>query len=165
MTVPADPLVGDFRLRHHPRAVLRRLPPHVTIVPPFLRDVDDDEALGGRLERHAGRIGRFDASLTRVGRFRRHVWLAPEPRERFVGLISAARAAFPDLFRDAELEREPTPHVTIAEIGKGGSVADVAELADSELGPRLPFCFAVDDLALYEVRREGWHEVRRFRLG
>jgi 2'-5' RNA ligase len=163
VTVPADALVGAFRLRHQPRAVARRLPPHITIVPPFVLDEVDDEALAVDLAAHFATIAPFEGELARVGRFERHVWLGPEPLEAFIALITSTRSRFPGL--DHEAGREPVPHLTIAEAGKGESASGVMELAEKELGPQLPFRFHVRGVALWEVRPDGWHELRRFELG
>ena len=163
VSVPVGDAVETFRARHHPRALARSLPPHITVVPPFTRDVDEDGALAVELPGHFAAFDRFAAELVAVGRFRRHVWLAPAPHERFVDLITATRDRFPNLVRDEG--REPAPHLTIAEIGKGQSTRTVFELAEQELAPLLPLSFDVREVGLFEVRREGWHEVRRFGLG
>jgi len=163
VTVPADALVGAFRLRHQPRAVVRLLPPHITVIPPFARDVSPDGPLEAALAAHFAGFPGFGAELTRVGRFERHVWLAPDPHEEFVRLVSDSRRRFPDLFRDDD--REPVPHLTIAEIGKGESTARVVRLAEDELAARLPFRFEVREVGLWDVGPEGWHELRRFGLG
>ena len=162
VTVAADALVGDFRRRHQPRAVARLLPPHITVLPPFVRDAEADELLASDLARHFAALESFTAELTGVGRFERHVWLAPEPHEDFVALLSATRRRFSELVRDAG--GEPVPHLTIAEIGKGESTRHVARLAEEELGRHLPFRFEVREAALWEVTPEGWHELRRFEL-
>jgi len=161
--VPADALVGEFRLRHQPRAVARLLPPHITVIPPFTRDRSVDGALAAALAAHFAGLPGSEAELTRVGRFARHVWLAPEPHEQFVRLVSESRRRFPDLFRDDD--REPVPHLTVAETGKGESTARVARLAEEELAPRLPFGFEVREVGFWEVGPEGWRELRRFGLG
>jgi 2'-5' RNA ligase len=163
VAVAADRLVGSFREQHHPRAVRRKLPPHITVVPPFFRDLDADGELTAVMAEHFAGIPGFAARLVSVGRFRRHVWLAPDPRERFVELMMSARRRFPGLFRDEE--GEPVPHLTVAEIAKGDSTRRVYELAEAELGPRLPFEFEVREVGLYEVRPDGWYEVRSFTLG
>jgi len=160
-SVPVDNAVEAFRARHHPRAIARKLPPHVTVLPPFTRDVDEDEAFGAALEDHFASCGGFAGELVGVGKFRRHVWLDPRPHDRFVELVAATRTRFPHLVRD---EREPVPHLTIAEIGKGQSTQTVFEEAERELAPSLPMPFEVRDVGLYEVRRDGWYEVRRFPL-
>lgn len=162
VTVPADALVGEFRRRHQPRAVARLLPPHLTVLPPFVRDVEADDLLAAGFARHFAGFEPFAAELTRVSTFERHVWLVPEPHEDFVTLVSATRRRFPELAR--EEDREPVPHMTIAEIGKGESTSRVAQLAEEELGPHLPFRFDVREVELWEVGPEGWHELRRFEL-
>jgi len=163
VTVPVDALLGEFRGRHQPRAVARLLPPHITVVPPFTRDVSADDALAAALAAHFAGFPSYEAELTRVGRFERHVWLAPDPHEEFVRLVSETRRRFPELVRDDD--REPRPHLTIAEIGKGESTGRVARLAEEELAPRLPFRFDVREVGLWEVGPDGWHELRRFGLG
>jgi 2'-5' RNA ligase len=163
VTVPADELVGPFRLRHQPRAVARGLPPHVTVIPPFVRDLAADDVLLTALAEHFAGVSSFDATLTRVGTFARHVWLAPEPNEVFVRLLAGARERFAELVRADD--RQPVPHLTIAEAGKGESARTIADLAELELAPRLPFPFEVRDVGLWEVQPEGWRELRRLPLG
>ena len=96
VTVPADDLVGAFRLRYQPRAVARLLPPHITVLPPFWRDVDDDEPLVAALAEHFAAFASFEAELVGVSSFPHHVWLAPEPHEDFVALIAGTRDRFPE---------------------------------------------------------------------
>jgi 2'-5' RNA ligase len=162
VSVPVGDAVDSFRAQYHPRAIARKLPPHITILPPFIRDLDEDETLGAELAVHFTSCDAFSGELVDVGTFRRHVWLAPAPQERFVELITVTRERFPRLIRD---ERDPVPHLTIAEIGKGESIRRVAELAQEEIEPLLPIRFGVEGVGLYEVQRDGWHEVRRFPLG
>ena len=72
------------------------MPPHITILFPFARSSTVDVALLADLEEHFSRLTGFDASLTGVGRFEDFVWLAPEPRSRFVDLITATCERFPE---------------------------------------------------------------------
>lgn len=166
VTVPADRLVGEFRRRHQPRAVARLLPPHITVIPPFVRDVAADDALATELAGHFSALPSFSAELVRVGTFARHVWLAPEPRDRFVALIDATRARFPEHARHEAGRGDPVPHLTIATIEPDESADRVAELARSELAASLPFRFTVSDVALLEEGADGlWHELFRVGLG
>lgn len=163
VTVPADELVGAFRARYQPRAVARQLPPHITVVPPFVRDVVEDEALRARFAEHFAAFAAFPAVIARLGQFARHVWLGPEPLDRFVELLVVTQERFPAIVRGEG--RSPVPHMTVAEIANGQSIGDVLAVAQEELLPQLPYPFAVDDVGLFEVRPEGWHEVCRFPLG
>jgi 2'-5' RNA ligase len=166
VVVPADDLVGDFRRRHHAASVARELPPHVTIVFPFVVVSAVDDGLRAELAAHFSSFEPFQAELVGVGAFRRHAWLAPEPRHRFVELMKQTRERFHDrLPRKDELD-EPVPHLTIGEAARGDSVAVLADRARTELGPQLPFGFAVDAIGLLEEGADGkWHELSRFELG
>lgn len=164
--VAADALVGSFRQRHHVASLARRMPPHITILFPFARSSSVDEALLADLEEHFASLAGFDASLTGVGRFDDFVWLAPEPRSRFVDLITATCARFP-AFPPYEGEAgEPIPHLTIATVDGDARADELAALAAEELRPLLPFAFSVTHVSLFEELGDGtWHESRRFHLG
>ena len=164
--VAAEELVGDFRRRHNAVSLARRLPPHITVLFPFVKAAAVDEGIRADLAAHFSTFTPFEAELTGVGRFDDYVWLAPEPRDRFVDLISATGKRFPDYPPYEGEGGEPEPHLTIAAIDEGGSADRVADLARSELTTLLPFRFAVDGVSLIEERGDGtWRESFRFRLG
>ncbi len=166
VVVPADALVGDFRRRHHAASVERELPPHVTVLFPFVPADDLAEPSFEDVGRHFAGLAPFEATLAAVGTFARHVWLAPEPRDRFVELITATGARFPDTPLYGGDGHDPVPHLTIAEIRKGETLDAVAAIARSELEPSLPFTFAVSHVSLYEEGADGkWNPLRRFELG
>jgi 2'-5' RNA ligase len=165
VVVPADDLVGDFRRRHHSASVARRLPPHVTIRFPFRPVADVDDALCAELTRHFSGLASFAAELTGVGSFARHVWLAPEPRDRFVELMQTTRVRFQEASVGEDAHREPVPHLTIGEARRGEDVERLAALAREELEPLLPFGFVVAAVSLLEEGADGlWHELSRFEL-
>lgn len=162
----ADDLVADFRRRHNAASVARRLPPHITVLFPFARAEAVDDSMLADVASLFSAFPRFEAELRAVGRFDDFVWLGPSPRDRFVELIEAACARFPQFppYGDASLEAEP--HLTVAAVDDAAAAAHVAELAEQELGARLPFGFTVDAVALFEERADGtWEESRRFPLG
>ena len=80
VTVPADELVGAFRLRHPASSGGAALPPHITVLPPFWRDVEATSCLV-RSPSTSRAFASFAAELVGVSSFPRHVWLAPEPHE------------------------------------------------------------------------------------
>jgi len=164
--VDADSLVGDFRNRHNAATVARRLPPHITILFPFASGVNVASTYGADLVAHFATFEPFEAELTGVGKFDRFVWLAPEPRERFVDLIRATCGRFPE-FPPYEGEGgEPEPHLTVAALDASIPTEPVASIARSELQPRLPFRFTVDSVSLFEEQEDAtWLAATRYGLG
>jgi 2'-5' RNA ligase len=164
--VDADGLVGDFRGRHNAATVARGIPPHITILFPFARGVNVAASYGADLSAHFARFEPFGAELTGVGQFDRFVWLAPEPRERFVELIRATCARFPE-FPPYEGEGgEPEPHLTVGAVDASAPTEPVARVARAELQPRLPFGFTVDSVWLFEEQEDGtFAATTRYGLG
>ena len=163
--VPAEALVDDFRGRHHDFAFERRIPPHVTVLFPFAPAASVDEALCAQLAVHFSAVAPFEAALTGIGRFDGCVWLAPEPRDRFVELITATCTRFPESPPYGGAFAEPEPHLTVAEIDEPDTEDAIAELARREFGPQLPFGFVVDAVSLIAEQGDGmWQESMRFGL-
>jgi 2'-5' RNA ligase len=162
----AEALVGSFRRRHHRGAVERRIPPHVTILVPFAAPATLDAALTAALERLYGSLPSFAASLARVAAFPRCVWLAPEPRERFLALIRRTYERFPEYPPYGGEHPEPEPHLTIGEAENDAVLEPLVAAAERELAPGLPLRFRVERIALLAESVDGtWGHVRDFRLG
>lgn len=162
----AEPLVGDFRRRHNAGSVARRIPPHVTVLFPFARaDAIDDEFLATVAEHFAGLSG-FEAELRDVGCFDDCVWLGPHPRDRWVRLLDATWARFPEHPPYESQDIEPEPHLTVAAVDDPLLAEELAALAESELRAGLPFRFEVDGVSLFEEQADGtWRETTRFPFG
>lgn len=162
----ADGLVGDYRGRHNAATVSRQLPPHVTVLFPFARAAALDDSLLSEVRSHFSGFTSFAAELDGVGQWDDYVWLAPHPRARFVDLIRATCARFPAFppYEDAAVE--PEPHLTVAAVAPEDDASVLAALARQELGPRLPFRFVVDGVALFVEQGDGtWREQTTFALG
>lgn len=162
----AHALVDDFRRRFQPASVAKGIPPHVTVLYPFVdADTVDGELLAELVELY-GAVEPFDFELTEVGRFRAAVWLAPEPRARFVDLIELTCARFPDHppYGGEFAGSEPIPHLTVAADGDTGLVA-AAAAAERELAGRLPLACAARRVTLLEEQPAGtWGECAAFPL-
>ena len=164
--VPVEARVDDFRRRHLAATVERGLPAHVTVLFPFAAAAGIDARLRAQAREHFEAFPAFTAELTRVGRFDAHVWLAPEPHERFIALLAETYARFPQFPPYGNAFTEPVPHLTIAEVGVDESVGDLAERAGRELEAGLPFRFTVDRVALYVELADGtWRQSDTFELG
>lgn len=164
--VAADSLVAGFRRRYLAATVARRLPPHITLLFPFARGVDVGERHGRDLEAHFARFEPFDAELTGVDVFDDFVVLAPAPRDRFLDLIAAICARFPEFPPYEGKELEPEPHLTIGAPEGPDDLEAVAAAARSELEESLPFRFRVDSVGLFEEQEDGtFVQSSRFPLG
>ncbi len=91
----AEPVIGQFRLRYDPSAVLG-VPAHVTINYPFHPHFGRPADAHGRLEALAAGFPAFDFRLSRVASFPDVIYLVPEPKRAFLALIKAVAAAFPE---------------------------------------------------------------------
>ena len=164
--VPVAEAVDDFRRRHLAASVARGIPAHVTVLFPFAGPASIDAGLRAQVVEHFATFSAFSADLARVDRFDAHVWLAPEPHERFIALLAGTYARFPQFPPYGDAFAEPVPHLTIAEVGVDGSIERVAEEAERALGPGLPFAFGVDRVDLFEELSDGmWQQCESFELG
>lgn len=167
VSVPeAEPLVASFRRRFHAGAVARRIPPHVTILFPFVPATAFDTRARLSVASHFREQRAFDASLAGIGLFPAHVWLAPAPRDRFVDLITATCDRFPDTPPYDGAFDAPEPHLAIGEASDETSVEAVADAADREIAPFLPLLFRVDAATLFEEQADGtWVSTATFPFG
>lgn len=159
----ADNLVRLVRWIAEPTA-RRGLPPHVTVVGPFLDPADLDVARQDELARAVRSVPAFSYRLSRVGWFDdRVVYLAPEPGDRFVQLTEAVVGCFPDHLPYGGAYRSVVPHMSIA-IGRPRPVLKVAATL---VASRLPIdAVAWKVLLLSHVPgRRRWHIAMAFQLG
>jgi 2'-5' RNA ligase len=155
----AEPVVEEFRRRFDP-AVDRRIPAHVTIVFPFA-PVDVLDAAAVR-ELYAA-VPSFAFELARIERFPEHVWLAPEPQDRFVDLTSRTVERFPEYLPYGGAFAEVVPHLTIA---SGETVDEAEAAARRELGPHLPIPVRATEVTLLEEQPDDtWAPRTAFALG
>jgi 2'-5' RNA ligase len=160
----AEPLVGDLRMRHDRMAALG-VPAHVTVLHPFTPMVDD--AIATRVSEVCQRLEPFDAQFTDVGRFPGGVvWLRPQPLERFVTMLVAVQAAFPDWPPYGGAFDEPVPHLTVAS-GADEATADELDRTLVERMTELDVVTSrVDRLTLLEEATDlRWTAGRSWPLG
>jgi 2'-5' RNA ligase len=137
-----SPLVDRFRATFD-RSAAWGVPPHVTILYPFVPDLS--ASVLARLAAAVSSVAAFDVSFDSVRWFRDELaWVAPNPSAPFRALIDAAWAAFPDYPPYEGAEPDPTPHVTI------GHSADVAALraAAAAVSAGLPIRCRVGSVAV-----------------
>lgn len=140
----------------------RELPPHITVLWPFLAP----EALDARVERDLealfSGVAPFGFSLARVGGFPDVVFLAPEPPEPFVGLTRLVWQRWPECPPFGGAYADVVPHLTVA-LDPDPSTRRAVE---DQLAGRLPAPARAECVLLVEEAADGvLRERRRFALG
>jgi len=137
------------------------VPPHVTIVFPFLAPDRLTADVRHRLAALAATQRPFDVRFARVERFPTVVYLAPEPSAPFTRLTEAVVDLFPDFPPHGGAFEEVIPHLTITEAGE----APFEEIA-AQAEATLPFSRPVTRLEVLAEGGEGrWHGRWRIPLG
>jgi 2'-5' RNA ligase len=137
------------------------VPPHVTILYPFLPPDELRADVRAELAVLAGSVEPFDVRFAAVGRWPTVVYLAPEPSAPFAALTSAVTARFPDCPPYGGAIDEVIHHLTVVE-----SQTVALDGIAAEVEPFLPFERLV---AAIEVIVEGpdgrWRLRWRIPLG
>ena len=158
----AEPLVSSFRGRYLAGSVARGIPPHITLLIPYVSAARLDVAAIESAREHFRGVARFDAELVGVGRFEEHVWLAPAPRVAFVELIRSTCRWYPESPYGMEFP-DPVPHVTVGEANDEHPLAAILDAARVELAPSLPLPFRANSASLLVEQADGmWEQTETF---
>ncbi len=157
----AEQAVGELRLRHTYDAPLG-LPPHVTLLYPFVPPADLTEEVEERLARLVAAAPAFDVVFARAARWPELVYLEPDPAEPFARLTEAIAAEWPEHPPYEGVHATVIPHLTVAESEDGAFLDRIA----AGLAPQLPIELRVREAQLYAEGEDGrWRERRSFPLG
>jgi 2'-5' RNA ligase len=130
------------------------VPPHVTILYPFLPPDRLDGAVRRQLAGIAAEFETFDVRFMAVGRFPGLLYLAPDPAEPFLALTEACAERFPGFPPYEGAHDQIVPHLTIIE----GEEAP-PEVA-AELEAALPFGVRVRALEVITPSEAGPWRLR-----
>ena len=156
----AAPLVAPW-LHLVPEA-FRHVPPHVTVLWPFLPPDEVDAAVEDQLAALFAGEEPFDALLTGFGSFPDAFYLTPEPAARFHALTELVWRQWPECPPFAGAYDEVVPHLTVALDPDEAALAGMARA----LAPRLPLAARADRVLLAEEGADGVYRLRRaFALG
>jgi len=161
---PARRAVRWTRLRFDPSA-RRGIPPHITVLYPFVNPRDLNEAVVGTLREIFAGAAPFRFSLAKVAWFGSDVaYLAPEPRRPFEDLTARVREKFPEYlpYGGAYGEDGIAPHLTL---GKRAQAASLQRAAERTLR-HLPIDAVASEVLLmaYGTKRRRWHVLESFPL-
>jgi 2'-5' RNA ligase len=158
----ASPIVDEWRERTCSDRTSIGIPPHVTLLFPFVPAETADETLDILRELFAATRS-FDVTFRELRRWPELVYLAPQPPEPFVRLTKAIIERWPDYPPYEGAHETVVPHLTVAY----GDEALLAEV-EADVSPHLPIAAHVDEAVLLEELEPGWGrwgERARFPLG
>ena len=133
----AEPLVGRWRAAHDPSCAVG-VTAHVTLLYPFRRPQQIDDALLEELAQLFAALPSFSFELASVGRFPGVLYLAPEPAAPFKTMIRRLMLRFPEHPPYGGAFTEVVPHVTVAQSEDEPTLDRVA----AELRGFAPICCA-----------------------
>ena len=159
----AVPAAVERVRRTHVSVAAAGVPPHLTLLSPFVPAAALDHGVQARLARGLSAFEAFDARFEAVRRFSDALYLAPEPAAPFRDLIVAVCSLFPGLPPYGEASYHPedvVPHLAIA-IGDGAKFDDL----EAEAARSLPFARRIDEVLVIAERPGGrWRTRWRFNL-
>jgi 2'-5' RNA ligase len=157
----AQPLVGEWRLQHTHDAPLG-IPPHVTLLFPFIPTDQLAGEVEARLARLVGEAAAFDVTFARTAYFPEVLYLEPQPSEPFSELTQAIATEWPEHPPYEGVHETVIPHLTVAE----SEDEALLERIRADVEPSLPLQTRVTEAQLYTEDVAGrWHHRRRLPLG
>ena len=159
----AEPVVGRFR-ENLDRSAGRGVPPHVTVLYPFLPPDRIDASAIECLSEAVAIVSAFEMSFPRLAWFDDKVlWLAPEPDQPLRALTAAVYACFPDHPPYGGEHDDLIPHLTV---GHNWPV-DVLRSAAAEVEPQLPIRVSVSavELLVGSAEPNSWRTIATLALG
>jgi 2'-5' RNA ligase len=124
------------------------LPPHVTVLYPFVGARRIDGVLVRALEEVLQEFPAFDFALTRLDRFPGVLYAAPDPPAPFISITEACVRRWPDHPPFGGAFETIVPHLTIEE-------ADVPESESASFAARLPVLARAREVVLMTPGRGG----------
>ena len=147
--------------RQWDRSAAIGVPPHVTVLFPFLPPGRLDATVRHELADIVAEHDAFHVRFAAVGRFPGLLYLAPEPSDPFVALTEACAERFPDFPPYGGVHDDIVPHLTVVETDEVPAEAVVRQL---EAG--LPFSYRIRAIEVITPSEEGpWHLRWRLPLG
>ena len=137
------------------------VPPHVTILFPFVPAAEIDADLVNALRELAARIEPFAFTLRELRRWPGVLYLAPDPAKAFSELTDAVVAAYPAYPPYEAVHATVVPHLTVAQ-----GDADALAKAEADVRPSLPLAAEAHEVVLLAERApDAWEPIARLALG
>jgi hypothetical protein len=144
--------VGPVRDVFDPYALIG-VPPHVTVLYPFVHPERLSDAVLDDVADVVGRFASFDFELTHLAEFVGEAfYLAPDPAEPFAAITQALGDRFPDHPPYAGRFETVVPHLSVAGVPFGATRKRVEDL----LGSGLPIAARARGVTIMIEDEDGW---------
>jgi 2'-5' RNA ligase len=155
-----SPVVDGWRERTCDDKPSIGIPPHVTLLYPFVQAEAAEGSLHGLRELFA-ETRAFDVTFRELRRFPELAYLAPEPPQPFSRLTEAIVERWPDYPPYEGIHDTVIPHLTVAYGDKA-----LLDEAEADIAPKLPVDAVVTEAVLLEELEPDtrWGERARFPL-
>lgn len=153
-----SPVVDEWRERTSDDRPSLGIPPHVTLLHPFVTAETVEGALDG-LRKLFAATPSFTVSFRELRRWPEMAYLAPEPPEPFARLTEAIFERWPDYPPYEGIHETVIPHLTVA-YGDDVLLAEV----EADVAPHLPISVHVTEAVLLEELEPDVRWVVRARL-
>lgn len=147
----ASPIVDGWRERTCADRPSIGIPPHVTLLFPFVPAEQINPTVLADLPDLFAKVSAFDVVFRETRRFPGTLYLAPEPAEPFVQLAESIVGRWPDYPPYEGAFDTIIPHLAIAH----GDAA-LLEEAEAEVEPKLPISAAAHEALLFEELEPEW---------
>jgi 2'-5' RNA ligase superfamily len=158
-----DDAIASLRRRFSLRRKPNGIPPHITAIVPFLpRALLTEEQALPALRAVCAELEPFDVTFAHTARFRRVLYLVPEPADPFIALTRTLSARWERLEPYAgEHDNQVVPHLTVTT----SQPPEVFDLVDEAIAPLLPVRVRIDAAQLYLFDGRRWSGDARLAFG
>jgi 2'-5' RNA ligase len=157
----AEPLVGEWRRRFDPSALLG-IPAHITVVYPFVPVEEVDADIRAELRGLFAEEAPCRFKLRASARYPSVLYLTPEPEAALRAIIHRVVERFPEHPPYGGAFEDVAPHVTVAQSGD----EDLLTRVESELPRGLPVEVRVTEAVLMTEHEDGlWRVADTFPFG
>ena len=156
----AQAIVGRTRAKHD-SAARAGMPPHVTLIYPFMDSRAFDDRARAKLAALCAATSPLSFDLGGFGRFDNVLWLAPSPAEPIVALVRHLEQAFPGHPSFGGAFPEIVPHLTVAH-GDPAAFRAIERGLASKLAK--PISVTARTVTLFGLSDQGWIPLEAFDL-
>ncbi len=162
----ALPVLEPHQRELHPTQAAAEIPPHITLVYPFVPRSTLTKEHIRRLEDLFRSSGPLEFELVSVAFFPTVIYAVPMPDAELRELMRSLWDAFPETPPYGGEFSDPPPHATLALVPEGESADAVARRVEAQVDYLWPLHCSVTDVSLMEeCETDRWREAQVFPLG